>query len=131
MGQGGRVDLGPQSPCALSQWNFPLLMLVWKLAPALCCGNTMVLKPAEQTPLTALHLGSLIKEVRHPERKYHVFLVTFPLLGTRPPSRDGTVADCWQLSGKGMTPNVLLGDCTFFLLLVATELEKLHSSQWS
>ncbi|XP_011812880.1 PREDICTED: aldehyde dehydrogenase family 1 member A3 isoform X2 [Colobus angolensis palliatus] len=48
---------------AITPWNFPLLMLVWKLAPALCCGNTMVLKPAEQTPLTALYLGSLIKEV--------------------------------------------------------------------
>uniref|UniRef100_A0A4W2CC08 Aldehyde dehydrogenase 1A1 n=1 Tax=Bos indicus x Bos taurus TaxID=30522 RepID=A0A4W2CC08_BOBOX len=48
---------------AITPWNFPLLMLVWKLAPALCCGNTVVLKPAEQTPLTALYLGSLIKEV--------------------------------------------------------------------
>ncbi len=38
-------------------WNFPLLMAVWKIAPAIACGNTMVLKPAEQTPLTALRLG--------------------------------------------------------------------------
>lgn len=49
------------------QWNFPLLMLVWKMAPALCCGNTLVIKPAEQTPLTSLYVGSLIKEVRKPE----------------------------------------------------------------
>jgi aldehyde dehydrogenase (NAD+) len=35
-------------------WNFPLLMLAWKIAPALACGNTVVLKPAETTPLTAL-----------------------------------------------------------------------------
>ncbi|XP_036087939.1 aldehyde dehydrogenase family 1 member A3 isoform X3 [Rousettus aegyptiacus] len=48
------------------QWNFPLLMLAWKLAPALCCGNTVVVKPAEQTPLTALHLGALIREVGFP-----------------------------------------------------------------
>src|SRR4029079_9322575 len=34
-------------------WNFPLLMLAWKIAPALACGNTVVLKPAETTPLTA------------------------------------------------------------------------------
>uniref|UniRef100_A0A3Q2IDL1 aldehyde dehydrogenase (NAD(+)) n=1 Tax=Equus caballus TaxID=9796 RepID=A0A3Q2IDL1_HORSE len=40
--------------------------VVWKLAPALCCGNTVVVKPAEQTPLTALYLGSLIKEVGFP-----------------------------------------------------------------
>jgi len=39
-------------------WNFPLQMAAWKLAPALACGNTVILKPAEQTPLTALRLGS-------------------------------------------------------------------------
>ena len=38
-------------------WNFPLLMASWKLGPALACGNVVVLKPAEQTPLTALRLG--------------------------------------------------------------------------
>ncbi|KAM6125445.1 retinal dehydrogenase 2 isoform X2 [Numenius arquata] len=44
-------------------WNFPLLMFAWKIAPALCCGNTVVIKPAEQTPLSALYMGALIKEV--------------------------------------------------------------------
>uniref|UniRef100_I3JXA1 aldehyde dehydrogenase (NAD(+)) n=1 Tax=Oreochromis niloticus TaxID=8128 RepID=I3JXA1_ORENI len=44
-------------------WNFPLMMFVWKIAPALCCGNTVVIKPAEQTPLSALHMAALIKEV--------------------------------------------------------------------
>ena len=43
-------------------WNFPLLMAAWKLAPALASGNTVVLKPAEQTPLSALRLGDLIME---------------------------------------------------------------------
>ncbi|KAM9331106.1 aldehyde dehydrogenase 1A1-like [Gastrophryne carolinensis] len=47
-------------------WNFPLLMFTWKIAPALCCGNTVVIKPAEQTPLTALYMGSLIKEAGIP-----------------------------------------------------------------
>ncbi|KPP58744.1 aldehyde dehydrogenase family 1 member A3-like [Scleropages formosus] len=47
-------------------WNFPLLMFVWKIAPALCCGNTVLVKPAEQTPLTALHMGALIKEAGFP-----------------------------------------------------------------
>ncbi|KAM9331104.1 aldehyde dehydrogenase 1A1-like [Gastrophryne carolinensis] len=47
-------------------WNFPLTMFAWKIAPALCNGNTVVLKPAEQTPLTALHMGSLIKEAGFP-----------------------------------------------------------------
>lgn len=44
-------------------WNFPLLMLSWKLGPALACGNTIVLKTAEQTPLSALLVGRLLHEV--------------------------------------------------------------------
>src|SRR5262249_3202930 len=48
-------------------WNFPLLMASWKLGPALACGNTVVLKPAEQTPLTALRLGELLLEAGLPE----------------------------------------------------------------
>ncbi|MBX6315770.1 MAG: aldehyde dehydrogenase family protein [Isosphaeraceae bacterium] len=47
-------------------WNFPLLMLAWKWGPALACGNTVVLKPAEQTPLTALRLGELALEAGFP-----------------------------------------------------------------
>ncbi len=43
-------------------WNFPLLMAAWKIAPALACGNTVVLKPAETTPLTALKLAEIIKD---------------------------------------------------------------------
>src|ERR1700688_701199 len=48
-------------------WNFPLLMAAWKLAPALASGCTVVLKPAEQTPLSALRLGELIMEAGFPE----------------------------------------------------------------
>jgi len=47
-------------------WNFPLLMAAWKLAPALACGNTVVLKPAETTPLTALKLAELIRDADLP-----------------------------------------------------------------
>jgi phenylacetaldehyde dehydrogenase len=47
-------------------WNFPLLMAAWKLGPALATGCTVVLKPAEQTPLTALFLGELIQEAGIP-----------------------------------------------------------------
>ncbi|MBI2346652.1 MAG: aldehyde dehydrogenase family protein [Deltaproteobacteria bacterium] len=47
-------------------WNFPLLMAAWKIAPALATGNTVVLKPAETTPLTALHLAALIQEADLP-----------------------------------------------------------------
>ena len=48
-------------------WNFPLLMAAWKLGPALATGCTVVLKPAEQTPLTALRLGELIQEAGIPD----------------------------------------------------------------
>jgi len=47
-------------------WNFPLLMAVWKVAPALAAGCTIVLKPAEQTPLTAIRLGELIQDAGFP-----------------------------------------------------------------
>jgi phenylacetaldehyde dehydrogenase len=47
-------------------WNFPLLMAAWKLGPALATGNTVVLKPAEQTPLSAIRLGELITEAGFP-----------------------------------------------------------------
>ncbi len=47
-------------------WNFPLLMAAWKLAPALAAGNTCVLKPAETTPLTALHLARIFQQAELP-----------------------------------------------------------------
>lgn len=48
-------------------WNFPLLMAAWKIAPALACGNTVVLKPAETTPLTALLLCDVLRQAELPE----------------------------------------------------------------
>ncbi|WP_224484108.1 aldehyde dehydrogenase family protein [Robertkochia aurantiaca] len=53
-------------------WNFPLMIAVWKLAPALAAGNCCVLKPAEQTSLTALYLAELIKESGFPDGVYNV-----------------------------------------------------------
>ena len=47
-------------------WNFPLLMAAWKIAPALACGNTVVLKPAETTPLTAMKLAEVVQEAGLP-----------------------------------------------------------------
>ncbi len=51
---------------AIVPWNFPLLLAVWKVAPALATGNTVILKPASQTPLTALALGEIAIEVGLP-----------------------------------------------------------------
>ena len=54
-------------------WNFPLLMFAWKVAPALACGNTIVLKTAEQTPLSALYAAKLLHEVV--SRVYNLYLL--------------------------------------------------------
>ncbi|OEO26785.1 gamma-aminobutyraldehyde dehydrogenase [Pseudomonas sp. J237] len=48
---------------SIAPWNYPLMMVAWKIAPALAAGNTVVLKPSEQTPLTALKLGELLAEI--------------------------------------------------------------------
>jgi acyl-CoA reductase-like NAD-dependent aldehyde dehydrogenase len=58
----------PHGVCGIiTPWNFPLLMVAWKLAPALACGNTTVLKIAEETPLTGLWLGKLCQEAGFPD----------------------------------------------------------------
>jgi aldehyde dehydrogenase (NAD+) len=67
----GHAGLGPApSPLGVAgqviPWNFPLLMAAWKLAPALAAGNTCVLKPAETTPLTALHLAQILQQADLP-----------------------------------------------------------------
>ena len=67
----------PVGVCAqIIPWNFPLLMASWKISPALAAGCTLILKPAEQTPLTALRLGELVAEAgfppgvdQHPHRR--------------------------------------------------------------
>ena len=63
----GGADPAPVGVCGqIIPWNFPLLMAAWKLAPALACGNTCVLKPAETTPLTALRLAEVFEEIGLP-----------------------------------------------------------------
>src|ERR671918_1887379 len=67
----GYAGLGPDPrPLGVAAqvipWNFPLLMLAWKIAPALACGNTVVLKPAETTPLTALTFAEICQQAELP-----------------------------------------------------------------
>ena len=67
----GYAGLGPDpKPLGVAgqiiPWNFPLLMLAWKIAPALACGNTVVLKPAETTPLTALVFAEICQQAELP-----------------------------------------------------------------
>ncbi len=64
------AESGPPRPLGVAgqviPWNFPLLMLAWKIAPALACGNTVVLKPAETTPLTALLFAEICQQADLP-----------------------------------------------------------------
>lgn len=53
-------------------WNFPLLMYAWKVGPALACGNSIVLKTAEQTPLSALYVSKLLHEVNLQENFFSI-----------------------------------------------------------
>ena len=63
----GGGEAQPVGVCGqIIPWNFPLMMAAWKIAPALACGNTCVLKPAETTPLTALRLAEIFQEVDLP-----------------------------------------------------------------
>ncbi len=62
-------------------WNFPILMAAWKIAPALACGNTVVLKPSELTPLTALRLAELAREAGFPAGVVNVVVGYGPVAG--------------------------------------------------
>jgi aminobutyraldehyde dehydrogenase len=65
---------------SITPWNYPLMMAVWKIGPALAAGNTMVLKPSEMTPLTTLKLGRLAAEV-FPEGVFNVVAGRGPTVG--------------------------------------------------
>ncbi|HJV80047.1 phenylacetaldehyde dehydrogenase StyD [Noviherbaspirillum sp.] len=66
---------------AIVPWNFPMLMAIWKIAPALACGCTVVLKPAEETPLTALRLAELVQEAGFPPGVLNVVTGDGPVAG--------------------------------------------------
>src|SRR3954466_7582199 len=84
---GGGVDVTFREPLGvvglIVPWNFPLNIASWKLGPALACGNTVVLKPAELTPLTALRLGELALEAGIPEGVVNILPGKGSVVGTR------------------------------------------------
>jgi len=113
-------------------WNFPLLMQAWKLGPALATGNTVVMKLAEQTPLTGLHVASLAREAGFPPGVVNVITGYGPTAGAAIASHTGvdkvaftgstevgkmiqrSAADnlkrvTLELGGK--SPNIILKDC--------------------
>jgi betaine-aldehyde dehydrogenase len=83
----GGVDMTFREPLGvvglIVPWNFPLNIASWKLGPALACGNTVVLKPAELTPLTALRLGELALEAGFPEGVVNVVVGKGSVVGQR------------------------------------------------
>ena len=83
----GGVDLTFREPLGvvglIVPWNFPLNIASWKLGPALACGNTVVLKPAELTPLTALRLGELALEAGIPEGVVNILPGKGSVVGSR------------------------------------------------
>ena len=66
---------------AITPWNFPLLQAMWKIAPALACGNAVVLKPASVTPLTALMFAQILAEAGLPPGAFHVVPGPGPVIG--------------------------------------------------
>ena len=83
----GGVDVTFREPLGvvglIVPWNFPLNIASWKLGPALACGNTVVLKPAELTPLSALRLGELVLEAGIPEGVVNVVVGKGSVVGAR------------------------------------------------
>jgi len=83
----GGIDLTLREPLGvvglIVPWNFPLNISSWKLGPALACGNTVVLKPAELTPLSALRLGELALEAGIPEGVVNILPGKGSVVGTR------------------------------------------------
>src|SRR5712671_5999958 len=116
---------------AIVPWNFPLLLAAWKVAPALACGNTVILKPASQTPLTAIALGEIAVDVGLPPGVLNVLTGPGSSLGqaiVEHPGIDKVAFTGDTSTGKGImraaadtlkkitlelggkSPNIVLGD---------------------
>ena len=86
----------------ITPWNFPLLMAFWKLSPILACGNTVVLKVAEQTPLTALYIAKLAVEVGFPPGVINI-------LSGYGPTAGGAIANHPDINKVGFTGSTEVG----------------------
>ena len=91
---------------AIVPWNFPLLMAIWKIVPALACGCTVVLKPADETPLTALRLGQLCLEAGIPPGVVNIVTGTGAEAGASLAAHPGID----KLAFTGSTPVIILDD---------------------
>jgi aminomuconate-semialdehyde/2-hydroxymuconate-6-semialdehyde dehydrogenase len=123
----------------ITPWNLPLLLLTWKVAPALACGNTVVVKPSEETPATATLLAEVMRDVGLPNGVFNVlhgfgpgsageFLVRHPLVNAITfTGESGTGAEIMRASASGVKPisfelggknaAVVFDDCDFELTI--------------
>ena len=105
---------------AIVPWNFPLAMAMWKIAPALACGNTVVLKPAEETPLTALRLAELAIEAGLPPGVLNVVTGDGPGAGASLVAHPGV--DKISFTGSTEVGRVIGAQCGRDIRRVALEL---------
>jgi betaine-aldehyde dehydrogenase len=127
---GEHIDLGPKAfgytrreplgvVAGIGAWNYPLQIACWKSAPALACGNAMIFKPAELTPLTAIELAGLYREAGLPEGVFQVvqgFADTGRLLTRHPDIRK------ISLTGEVGTGKAVMADAAASLKQVTLEL---------
>ncbi|HSG48097.1 MAG TPA: aldehyde dehydrogenase family protein, partial [Longimicrobiales bacterium] len=104
----------------ITPWNFPLSLAAWKVAPALATGNTVVLKPAEQTPLTALRLGELAAEVGFPAGVLNVVPGFGPTAGSALVKHPGV--DAIAFTGSTEVGRIVMREAAETLKKVSLEL---------
>lgn len=92
---------------AIVPWNYPLWMAVWKLAPALITGNSVILKPAEQSPMSAIRIGELLIEAGLPEGVFNVLPGDGPTTGKSMCLHNDI--DCIAFTGSGEVGKLILG----------------------
>jgi betaine-aldehyde dehydrogenase len=127
---GEHIDLGPKAfgytrreplgvVAGIGAWNYPLQIACWKSAPALACGNAMIFKPAELTPLTAIELAAIYREAGLPEGVFQVvqgFAATGRLLTRHPGIRKVS------LTGEVGTGKAVMAEAAATLKQVTLEL---------
>ena len=92
---------------AIVPWNYPLWMAIWKLAPSLITGNSVILKPAEQSPMSAIRIGELLMEAGLPEGVFNVLPGDGPITGKSLCLHNDV--DCIAFTGSGEVGKLILG----------------------
>ena len=92
---------------AIVPWNYPLWMAILKLAPALITGNSVLLKPAEQSPMSAIRIGQLLSEAGLPDGVFNVLPGDGPITGKAMCLHNDI--DCIAFTGSGEVGKLILG----------------------